>query len=384
MPEAASLPHRRRLDALLACIQPATALTSVERRLPPLGGELATDLARPLAQRQQQLRARAAAFISHPCYADVAIYTKAVDLALKFGEFYEDNAADVAAAALDTAAARLEELERVSEQQQPSWCTDTGLVARGYISEIDGSAQPYGLEIPAEAGASALPLFVWLHGRGDKTTDLHFLATCTSSSLFPSARFGSPPPPGMIILHAFGRGTLGFKWGGELDVLDAVEHACTFYNIDRERIALGGFSMGGAGAWHIGAHYPDKWCVVHPGAGFVLSDKSREYTPEYVGNHPEQQLRLDAQIGGQQDFAAPEVPAHEVTLWGLYDVPDYARSLLNVPLVVYSGEFDAQMAPGERDAKRVRGFAAICPPECLCVDEAKLHDRAQLGGWSPC
>ena len=30
---------------------------------------------------------------------------------------------------------------------------------------------------------------------------------------------------------------------------------------------------------------------------------------------------------------------------GWYDVPDYARMLLNVPLVVYSGEHDAQMAP---------------------------------------
>ena len=196
-----------------------------------------------------------------------------------------------------------------------------------HIGAVDG------LELPPEAaGPSPLPLFVWLHGRGDKTTDLHFLANCTRSSLFPTARFGTPTPPGMIILHAFGRGTLGFKWSGELDVLDAVEHACGAYNIDRDRIALGGFSMGGAGAWHIAAHYPDKWCVVHPGAGFVLSDKSREYTPEYVRQHPEQQLRMDAQIGGQADPSAPDAPAHEKTLWGLYDVPDYARSLLNVPL----------------------------------------------------
>lgn len=142
------------------------------------------------------------------------------------------------------------------------------------------------------------------------------------------------------MLHAFGRHTLGFKWAGELDVLDATAHAQTQYPIDAQRIALGGFSMGGAGSWHIGAHYPTPWCVVQPGAGFVLSDKTREFDagmPRGPGLAPEFVLA--------EPSLAACAPPHEKSLWGLYDVPDYARSLLNTPLVVYSGELDAQMAP---------------------------------------
>ena len=51
------------------------------------------------------------------------------------------------------------------------------------------------------------------------------------------------------------------------------------YPIDPDRIVLYGFSMGGAGAWSIGSHYPDLWAAVQPGAGFAetyqLCDFSR-------------------------------------------------------------------------------------------------------------
>ena len=37
-------------------------------------------------------------------------------------------------------------------------------------------SSPYGLEIPEGLDLSKpVPLYVWLHGRGDKDTDLHFI-----------------------------------------------------------------------------------------------------------------------------------------------------------------------------------------------------------------
>ena len=47
------------------------------------------------------------------------------------------------------------------------------------------------------------------------------------------------------------------------------DRCCQQYPIDVDRIVLYGFSMGGAGSWSIGAHYPDLWAVVQPGAGFA-------------------------------------------------------------------------------------------------------------------
>ncbi|MEZ5300050.1 MAG: hypothetical protein R3F11_05190 [Verrucomicrobiales bacterium] len=76
--------------------------------------------------------------------------------------------------------------------------------------------------------------------------------------------------------------------------------------------------MGGAGAWHIGAHYADRWDVVHAGAGFAETARYNRLTPD-------------------------KYPVwYEQKLWGLYDVPGYARNLLNVPVIAYSGEIDKQ------------------------------------------
>ncbi len=36
-------------------------------------------------------------------------------------------------------------------------------------------------------------------------------------------------------------------------------------------------------------------------------------------------------------------PVYEQTLWGLYDAPDYVRTLFNVPVIAYSGENDKQI-----------------------------------------
>ena len=50
--------------------------------------------------------------------------------------------------------------------------------------------------------------------------------------------------------------------------------------IDPDKVVLRGFSMGGAGTWHIGLHRPDRWCVIGPGAGFTR-------THGYVAGLPE-------------------------------------------------------------------------------------------------
>jgi predicted esterase len=172
--------------------------------------------------------------------------------------------------------------------------------------------QPYGLVIPEKLDLSKpVPLYVWLHGRGDKTTDLQFIHQRQTS-------VGQIAPDNAIVLHPFGRYCNAFKFAGETDVLEAIDSVAERYPIDRRRIVLWGFSMGGAGAWHLGAHYPDRWVVVSPGAGFAETARYQ---------------RLDPAI----------VPEIERTLWSLYDVPCYARNLLNVPVIAYSGEMDKQI-----------------------------------------
>lgn len=314
--------HARRIAFFLAvAFVPAAALRAADdwqpipRRLPPPGIEITAKDREALMSTLEQSEKRLAELeTSRPsaetnAYAvDVAIYLKAVRFALDESEFQERSDVALARELLAAAAKRLDELSA----GEHSWASARGRVVRGYRSKIDGSVQPYGLEIPESLDMERpVPLFVWLHGRNDKLTDLRFIGERT-------ARPGRIQPQNGIVLHPFGRSCLGWKSTAEIDVLEAIDSVSRRYRIDPDRVVLMGFSMGGAGAWHIGAHYADHFAAVHAGAGFVDVARYQHLTPD---QYP---------------------PPYEVKLWGLYDVPDYVRNLFNLPVVAYSGEVDKQ------------------------------------------
>ena len=289
--------------------EPLESIPAIERRIPPAGIEVPEAELAMLQQRLGELEQQLSTYQDHTLQPDVEVYTKAVAWALKFGEFYSSNDTAKANRLLDEAARRLEQITA----GKTDWTSTTGLVVHGYRSSIDGSVQPYGLEIPEDFSPSrATPLYVWLHGRGDKTTDMHFIDQRQT-------RKGRIAPAGAIVLHPFGRHCMGFKSAGEIDVLDSIADLSKRCVIDPNRIVLMGFSMGGAGTWHIGAHYVDRWVAISPGAGFAETARYNKLTPETY-------------------------PASYVQkLWTLYDVPNYVRNLFNAPVVVYSGELDKQI-----------------------------------------
>ena len=223
-------------------------------------------------------------------------------------------------ACLEMAEARLDELE--GGASIVSWADPTaaasapydhGCVVRGYISVVDGTPQPYGLELPAEAPAPGqlMPLYVWLHGRGAAATDVHFIRERMRSS------GGMTPLDGGIVLHPFGRQCLGYKSAGAIDVLHAIEDVKAKYPIDSDRIVLYGFSMGGAGSWSIGAHYPDLWAAVQPGAGFA--ETYHFYDDE-----------ARPQDGPSGEYGEPRLPAPEGPIHGrahVRDLPSYEIAL---------------------------------------------------------
>jgi len=52
-------------------------------------------------------------------------------------------------------------------------------------------------------------------------------------------------------------------------VMKMLEETRAAYSIDADRIALTGLSLGGHGAWSIGAAHPDVWCAIAPICGFA-------------------------------------------------------------------------------------------------------------------
>lgn len=157
---------------LVLCMpQLSAAPPKIERRLPPPGIEIPADDREKLASLLGELKLKLAR-IDAKNRPDVEVFTKAVDYALRHGEFYSEKEMPRAYKALDIATERLDQL---SAGKTP-WERERGLVVRGYRSSIDDSVQPYGLVIPDDVDfKKPVPLYVWLHGRGDKTTDLHFI-----------------------------------------------------------------------------------------------------------------------------------------------------------------------------------------------------------------
>ena len=283
----------------------------IERVVPPKGLDLSPEQREALVAKLTKVeQAYGEAMQSRSSMiADIAVLIKAVQYAIQNGEFYKERDFEKVDALLELAEERIGQW---SKNGETPWARATGMVVRGLFSKIDSSPQPYAVEIPDGLDFDKpSPLYVWLHGRGDKTTDLHFLYERLKK---PSAFAHSNG----ILIHPFGRQCLGYKSAGETDVLEIIKFAKTAYNIDPDRVVLMGFSMGGAGAWHLGAHFADQFCAVHAGAGFAETALYNRLKPE---QYP---------------------PVFEQTLWKQYDVPNYARNFLNVPLVAYSGEIDKQ------------------------------------------
>lgn len=307
----------------MVCVADEPApIKPIPRRIPPVGVQLPGDIRAKLLKRLGELETKLKAVdADRPGRPDAAVYLKGVRFAIEIGEFYKLKS-DVPKAerALATAEKRI---DHVIAGKTP-WHELRGkTIVLGHVSKIDGSVQPLGITVPADLDLSKpVPLHVFLHGRGDKITDMHFIDRLEQTKCTWKTN-------NAIVLEPFGRQCIGWKGPGEVDVFEAIDRVKQLFKIDDDRVALIGFSMGGAGAWHIGAHYADRFAIVCPGAGFAETAEYLRLKPEDYPNKIEQKL------------------------WGVYDTPAYVRNLFNTKVVAYSGENDKQKQAADR---MVRAF----------------------------
>ena len=308
------------LASLALADGPSDNIPEKVRPIPPAGIEVSQadreeietklkELTKDLADLPRLLKGKPALLELIP---DVEIYHKAVAWALKYGEVYSAGEVKGLEKLVQAGRQRAEQLRNA----KPAWTTATGLVVRGYRSKIDGSVQPYGLVVPGSYRADEPRrhrLDVWLHGRGEKTSESAFVSQRSVSR-------GEFTPAHAFVLHPYGRYNNAFKLAGEVDVLEALDHAKGHYPIDDRRVVMRGFSMGGAGCWQMAAHYPDRWAAAAPGAGF-------SETPQFLKVF-------------QNEKVSPTW--YEKKLWQMHDCPGWAGNFLNLPVVAYSGEKDTQ------------------------------------------
>jgi dienelactone hydrolase len=268
--------------------------------------------------------------IADAILCDVEIFETAAAKIVKHGEFFNKDSAAKTLAVLAAGEARAKQLAA----GKAPWIAAIGrTVVRGYRSRIDGTVQPYAISVPANFDKLSKDGKKWrtdvvLHGRNSTITEVGFLGV-NDRGVGERA---------YIQLDIFGRGNNAYRWAGETDVLEAIGHffaslqaAGSEKLVDPARVVLRGFSMGGAGSWHLGLHFPDHWCVVGPGAGFSVTH---------------------GYIGGLKD----PLPAYQEKCLTIYDAVDYAENAFDVPIVAYSGSDDPQKAAADNVEKRVKSL----------------------------
>lgn len=259
---------------------------------------------------------------------DVEVYHKAAVWMVRHGEYFDKDTAKQTLAVLD---AGMERATLAAKGEAP-WQAITGKpVIRGYRSRIDGSVQPYSVVLPTDYAKKrgTWRIDIVLHGRNQKLTEVSFIRSKEVAK--------APQPTDRITIEVYGRGNNAYRWAGEEDV-----HESLWDMLQRDiartdkgdlllsPVFLRGFSMGGAGAWHIGLHHPSRFRAISPGAGFTT-------THGYIKN-------------------LPKMPDYQERCLTIYDAVNYAENALNVPVIAYSGEKDGQKAAADNIENALKAF----------------------------
>jgi predicted esterase len=299
--------------------------------------------------------------------ADLEVYVKAAEWIVRHQEWYTADSGKQTLAVIEQGIKRAES----AGGGKTPWLEPSGRsVARGYRSKIDDSVQPYGVVYPAGYGADPKKkwrLDISLHGRDSSLTEVKHLNQHNGKE--------APKDQDFVQINIYGRGNNAYRWAGETDVFEAMDHflkaeaaASRQDAIDLRRVVLKGFSMGGAGTWHLGLRHPDRFAVIQPGAGFTT-------THGYIARLPD------------------PLPDYQEKCLTIYDAYRYAENAADVPIVAYSGEIDKQRQAAENiqaELKRLGlsdrmthligpGLEHKFPPEWQKAAEVELRKYAGEG-----
>jgi dienelactone hydrolase len=289
--------------------------------------------------RMQQLK------IGDPFLVDVEVYLKAAIWMDRHKEYYHKDAGKWTLDVLDRGLLRASQAMR----GEAPWLNQTGrAIVRGYRSRLDGSVQPFAVTFPREYGND--PRMKWridvvLHGRDSTISEVKFLYQHSGDTPTPDRPY--------VQIDIFGRGNNAYRWAGEADVLEAIENHVFAERslgrgelLDDKQVVLRGFSMGGAGTWHLGLHRPSRWAVIGPGAGFTMTHGYIKDLPESLPDYVEKCLRI-------------------------YDAVDYAENASDVPVVAYAGAEDPQKQAAQNIEAKLKPLNI---PMTLLVAPGKKHE----------
>ncbi|MBI4325340.1 MAG: prolyl oligopeptidase family serine peptidase [Chloroflexi bacterium] len=120
----------------------------------------------------------------------------------------------------------------------------------------------YLLFLPAEYDGKAAklwPLILFLHGAGERGTNLQLVATHGPPKIVKD----KPDLPFIVVSPQCPDGQ---RWSNEV-LLALLDEVTEKYKVDKKRVYLTGLSMGGYGTWSLGLTYPEKFAAIAPICG---------------------------------------------------------------------------------------------------------------------
>ena len=206
-------------------------------------------------------------------------------------------------------------------------------IKRTFVSAMDGSAQLYGLRLPAGTPAGPIGLALSLHGAG---------VGAPGQAAAYSAR------DWIAVAAATNRRPFGFDWEGwgRRDALEVLDDAMSTLPVDPTRVYLTGHSMGGHGTWQLGTLFPGRFAVVGPSAGWISF----------------------ATYGGE---TFPEGPLGWARASS--DTPRWAENLAKRAVYIIHGTADDNVPISEAHAM----FDLLTP----IVPDLQIHEEEGAGHW---
>jgi len=220
-----------------------------------------------------------------------------------------------------------ERLDQVHRGEDP-YARQTGYIRRAFRSRLDDTLQPYLVRVPEDFDPSqTYPLVVYLHGSASDETDLIGHGFISRGNVIEVAPFGRGPSNGFATTEA------------QVDIAEAIEDAVANYPVDRDRMVLTGFSMGGYGAYRTFYETPEKFRGV-------------------------------AVFSGSPGFSMDDAPD--------FRDEDRLRPFRGIPVFVYHGEMDRNV-PVRGAAEMVEKLRAAGAEVELKIEAGKGHEAPSQG-----
>ncbi|MGM9596993.1 MAG: SUMF1/EgtB/PvdO family nonheme iron enzyme [Eubacteriales bacterium] len=164
------------------------------------------------------------------------------------------------------------------------------------ISMLEGSNGIFNyLLYTPENAAGDMPLIVYLHGSRSQGDDLHLLTAGDDlPKYFAEGKIRDVPA---YILFPQLSSEYSDWISVRVQLIELVTDIIRNYNIDKNKVSLTGFSMGGTGTWNIAVYYPDTFSCIAPLSGSIKTTDSNLSKLK--------RLKIWAFVGDEDDRIAP-------------------------------------------------------------------------------